>query len=262
MTDSPVSLFVAAAASPDDPEAMDALEVVLADDVVAAGPFVNATGRAAVLQALASQAMPAMGFATWSDPTETDGFTVVRGELPPGFPIGAIAVRGRIVDGRLAEAVQLVEMPAPPPVTDVHLDGEVAGAINGAFDARAPMVIAYVDEQSAPHVSFRGTVHVHDSRTLALWIRDPNGGLLRAIETNPHVSLIYRHPETRLQYDITGRAHRDDDSAIRDAVFAASPPFEQSLDAARRGAAVLIDVDTVRGGTGGTVVNMDRGVEA
>ena len=54
------------------------------------------------------------------------------------------------------------------------------------------MIVAYVDADGVPHVSPRGTVQVWSPDQLAMWIRDPNGGLLRAIASNPHLSCFYR----------------------------------------------------------------------
>ena len=52
----------------------------------------------------------------------------------------------------------------------------------------------------------RGTVVAWSSDQLAMWIRDPKGGLLRAIAKNPNLSFFYRDAKKRIAYELTGRA--------------------------------------------------------
>lgn len=130
----------------------------------------------------------------------------------------------------------------------IELDLErMAAAINGALVNGTPVVMAYVDAEGKPHLSFRGTAQVHDAQRLAVWARNPEGGLPGAVGANPNVALMYRDPATRTSYMVTGRAHVDDTDEVRTVVFDNSPEFERAMDPERKGHALLIDVDTVRG---------------
>jgi hypothetical protein len=42
----------------------------------------------------------------------------------------------------------------------VELDGDIALAINGAYERGHPMVLSYIDAEGDPAVSFRGSVYV------------------------------------------------------------------------------------------------------
>jgi Pyridoxamine 5'-phosphate oxidase len=250
--------FLDVARQADDENAQVLLSAALDENVRAVGPFANGRGRAEVLAALANPTLPLMSMATWDDPIENESTTILTATAPPGLPVSGLTVTLERSNGLITEIVQEVTMAPPPESTPVEITEEIAEALNTAFDSGAPIVLSYVDGQGVPHLSFRGTIHVHSSTEIGLWIRDPKGGLLRAIETNPNVALLYNNPETRLHYDITGTARRIDDADIRDLVFERSPQFEQGLDAARRGAAVLIAVSRLVGGrTGSSAVNME-----
>jgi len=119
--------------------------------------------------------------------------------------------------------------------------------VNGALANGTPMVVAYVDADGAPHLSLRGSTQSHGETQLALWIRDPAGGLLHAIPEHPTLALFYRDASRGRTYQFTGRAHVDDDPATRAAVHADQPEVERNLDPYQRGVAVIVDLDRVEG---------------
>lgn len=244
------------------PEQAESLRPLLASDVRAAGPVVSASGVDDVVAGLAAPPMPVLGLATWSSP-EQDGAEVrYRAELPSGFPISAALISIRFDDeGQVIELLQEVEMAPPPEPVPLRLDGELAESIDNAYEAKHPVIVGYVDGDGAPHLSFRGTVYVHSPDQLAFWVRDPNGGLLRAIETNPELALFFHDPESQVHYDLSGRARRVDDPDEANTIFERGPAFERNLDPARRGAAVVVDVERVTGGARNPLV-MLRSKEA
>lgn len=240
-----------------------ALRELMSDEVQARGPFVHGTGPAAVAGGMADPALPALRLAVFGEARSEDpqpGLrqTVLRGQLPPGLQISAVRLVLREREGRLVELVQEVELPPPPAPSPLVIDEEIAAAVDGAFAAGTPLVVGYTSASGAPRLSYRGTVQSHGPQTLALWVRDPHGGLLRAIPTNPQVALLYREPTSRTQYEITGRARRTDDPAERASVYTRCAPFEQHLDPDRKGVAVVIDVDVVLGGPPGRTVHLRR----
>jgi general stress protein 26 len=141
----------------------------------------------------------------------------------------------------------------------ITLTDEIVRRVNSALADRKPLAVSYVDQDGHPHLSLRGSTHVHAPDQLALWVRRAGSGLARAIAANPALALLYRDADTRTTYVFSGRARVVDDEDVRDAVFRASPEVEQDHDPERAGVAVLVDLDSVTGGTvGGTQVSLAR----
>lgn len=254
---SDIETVIRALGSPAD-EACAVLTDLLADDVRAAGVLASGRGRDAVLASVGGPASGLLAAATWDPPAHDSDTVTVRGTLPIGFPVAAVVLTVRTLGGKISELIQEVEMPAKPEPAPLALGPDVKAAIDNAFVNGSPVIVTYVDPDGRPHVSFRGTVQTHGDDQLALWARDSRGGLVSALATNPHVALLYRDPNTRTQYEFTGHAHVTDDPSERDRIFEGSPPFEQNIDPAHRGAAIIIDLDTVSGGAAGSPVNMVR----
>ena len=127
----------------------------------------------------------------------------------------------------------------------IELTDEMRTALNGALADRLPVIVAYVDGDGQPSISFRGTVQPFSDDQLAIWIRNPEGGLLRGVAANPKIALLYRNPAERLGWQFHGRARRDDDGQVRDTVYDNSPEFERNQDPDRKGVAVIVDLDRV-----------------
>lgn len=141
---------------------------------------------------------------------------------------------------------------------DFAISDELAGLVNGAFGSGKPILIGYVNADQVARLSFRGSVHVHSGDQLALWARDPEGGLLRALPSNPNLTLMYRDPETRTTIFFYGKAHAESDAALRDSVYAAIPEPEQKADPERKGSPVIVDVHQIQGRTADGPVNLSR----
>src|SRR4051812_35197931 len=92
-----------------------------------------------------------------------------------------------------------------------------------------PVVISTVDGDGQPHLSFYGTTQVLTSDQLALWVRNPSGGLLARIVDQPRVALLYRNGPDRVNFQFHGRARTVTDEATRTKVFDNSPEIERSL---------------------------------
>jgi predicted pyridoxine 5'-phosphate oxidase superfamily flavin-nucleotide-binding protein len=124
----------------------------------------------------------------------------------------------------------------------IELTEEMKTAINNAVADRAPIMVATVDADGQPNMSFRGSTQAYSASQLSIWIRNQDGGLLKSIAANPQIALMYRNPETRLSFQIHGEAKRDDSEAVRQAVYDAAPEVERNADAERKGTAVIVDV--------------------
>jgi hypothetical protein len=154
----------------------------------------------------------------------------------------------------------------------IDISGEIAECLNAVQPGKIT-VLSYVDFNGQPHVSVRASVVAHGPDQLALWVRDsyvgtmtpgakvgapsstPSStplpsGFLGGIEKNPLVALLYR--EGRTTYVFSGRARVEEDEAARDAIFAVIPEGERNHSTAtgvRTGTAVVIDLDSVVGGS-------------
>lgn len=129
----------------------------------------------------------------------------------------------------------------------IELTDEMRDALASALTDRMPVIMTYVDADGQPHLSYRGTAQVFGTDQLAVWARNPDGGLPAAMKagTNPKVALLYRNTETRLSWQFEGRGHVTEDEAARNQIFDASPELERNQDLERKGVAIVIDVDRV-----------------
>ena len=126
------------------------------------------------------------------------------------------------------------------------LTQEIKDLVDHALTSGNPMLLAAVDPDDRPVLSFRGSTAVYSDDQLGLWVRNTQGGTIEAIRRNPHVALMYRSATTpMLQFQ--GRARIATDEAERDRVFQAAPERERTMDPARKGIAVIIDLDRVSG---------------
>ncbi|HEY1752879.1 MAG TPA: pyridoxamine 5'-phosphate oxidase family protein [Caulobacteraceae bacterium] len=128
----------------------------------------------------------------------------------------------------------------------LKLDDELKGLINNALTEQTPMVVASVDAEGRPRITFRGSIQAYSDDQVGFWARNPAGGTMDNIAANPHVAMMFRNPETRVVLQLMGRARRVE-GAERDQVYANAPEFEQRADAEKKGAGVVVDLDRVEG---------------
>jgi pyridoxine/pyridoxamine 5'-phosphate oxidase len=126
------------------------------------------------------------------------------------------------------------------------LDDELKGIVNSALSERTPMVLASVDAEGRPRLTFRGSVQTFSDDQVGFWARNPGGATMDNIAANPHVSMIMRNPDTRVVLQLMGRAHQVE-GAERDRVYANAPQVEQRGDPEKMGAGVIVDLDRVEG---------------
>src|SRR5439155_17278572 len=102
----------------------------------------------------------------------------------------------------------------------IEIDDDMKRTVNGAIESRHPMVLAYVGDDGAPHVSFRGSTQVFGKDQLAIWVRNPNGGLAKAVQHQPQVALLYASADPPRLFTFGGRARID--ASANDIVYANS----------------------------------------
>jgi hypothetical protein len=151
----------------------------------------------------------------------------------------------------------------PVTLTELKITIELRDLINQAYDSGLPMVMAHVDPQGRPGMSYRGSVIVFSETQLGLWARSGTGGTVQAIGGNPNVTLIYREadPEggrSRSLITFRGRARVDDSEAARRRVYDEMPQRERDYDPEMKGVAILVDLDSISGKMPGFILEMAR----
>jgi len=140
----------------------------------------------------------------------------------------------------------------------IQLTDDMRDRLASALADGCPVVAASVDADGQPHLSFFGTTQVYGPDQLAIWVRDPAAAFLHRIAGHPRVAFLYRNGAERVMYQFHGVGRPVADEDVRRRVYERSTEVERSLDPDRRGVAVLIDVDRVRGRLRGEPVEMGR----
>ena len=103
---------------------------------------------------------------------------------------------------------------------------------------RHPIVLGYVGDDGAPHLSYRGSTQVFGKNQLAIWVRNPDAGLPKAVRNHPQVTLLYSSAEPRRLLTFKGRARLD--PSVNETVYGNSPKGERDRDPDRKGVARYI----------------------
>jgi len=227
----------------------DGVAGYLADDVVVETNFGRAEGVQAVLALLREPRITGLLAAGphWTEPAENGDTVTVTARLPATAPFGGVEFAFTFTSEKISRVEQQTLPAAPVAPSELRLTDEIKSAVNGALDNQTPMMIAYTDQADEIHLSFRGTIQAYSDDQLAVWARDPEGGLPRHIAARPKVTLFYHDPKTRTTYTFYGRARMADDPETRTVVFENSHPREQQMDFRRRGVAIVVDLDRVEG---------------
>jgi hypothetical protein len=233
----------------------------LAPDVVLATGQEEVRGREEVLRRLTGQwpLTPVYRLGVWSQPQPDGDHLTVRGAFPL---VGAAPQTVELAfwfngADQISRVEQRTTM-APPPAASDTIPDVVRTLVNNALANGTPMVVGYVDEQGQPVLSLRGSTQVYSDHELSIWARNPEGGLVRAAQRNARFSLLYRDSRTRATLIFQGRARVATDPAERERVYALAPEVEQNHDPARRGVAVIIDIERLQGTTPLGAVRMQR----
>ena len=148
--------------------------------------------------------------------------------------------------------------PAATP-SELKLTDEIKEAVNGALVNGTPIMVAYVDEDGQPSLSFRGSTQAYSDTQLAIWVRNPEGGLLRSLEKNPRMTLFYRNPQTRMTLQFRGYGKIVDTEEVRKHVYEHAPEPERNADREQKGIPLIIDLHRVDGVVPGARIQMARG---
>jgi hypothetical protein len=147
----------------------------------------------------------------------------------------------------------------PPMVTELKLSPGLKETVNTALARGRMMSVAYVSPEGRPELSFRGSVQAYSDTQLAIWVRDPAGGILKAVMSgHPHITLLYGELGAQSKAFVTfrGRGRVESSEPVRRKVYDESPEVERNLDKDRKGVALIIDLESVDGFFGGNVLKM------
>lgn len=186
----------------------------------------------------------------WQSPEKSGQAVRLAGQCRPGTRDRGLVVT-LAFDGDAIALVQEQRTPAPPAEAQpIALPEALKRRIDHALAERHPMLLAHVDPQGQPVLSFRGSVQVFSDDQLALWVRNASGGFVEAIRANPRIALMYRDEDAKATYQFQGRARVTDVPAERLQIFQRAPHVERAHDFAMLGAAVVVDLDRVEGYAG------------
>lgn len=150
--------------------------------------------------------------------------------------------------------------PEMPVLTELKLTPEMKETVDTAAGARRPISVAYVNDAGEPMLSYRGSTQAYSDTQLAIWVRNPESGILKALAAHPVIALIYGNldPEDRGFMVFRGHGRIDNSDAVRRHVYEHSPQIEQDLDKERKGVPLIIDLDSVDGFFRGARLQMRR----
>jgi hypothetical protein len=228
------------------------LSGLLAPDVDFAALNVELRGREVVLKRLLGEETGRnYRQADWIDAKPHGDFVHMTARMPSSAPQAGHMMLLKFDNGRVKSIRQQNLLPArTAPTEPLRLTEELIALINSALATRHPMLLAHVDENAQPVLSFRGSTQVFSENQLAIWVRNSKGGLIRAIEKNPQVALMYRDEEKKATFQFQGRAWIAFGEQERKRVYHAAHKVEQDHDFAEAGVALIIDLNRIEGYAG------------
>jgi hypothetical protein len=149
-------------------------------------------------------------------------------------------------------------------LTELRLTPELQRIINEAFVPRdLPFIMAHVDEQGRPSMSWRGSTIALNQTQMAVWARHGDGATVTSLEKRPDVMFAYREsggPGQRsiAVLNIRGKARIDRSDEVRKQVYGLIPQRERDGDPEMAGVAIIIDVESVGGIIPGYILQMRK----
>ncbi|MCA1645327.1 MAG: hypothetical protein LC797_07620 [Chloroflexi bacterium] len=235
-----------------EPSATQHASQYLAPDVVLAAGQDEISGHGNVLKRITGQwpLTSVLVHAGFSAAREENGQVKIDAEVPPmGAAPQKLSLTFSFNGDDQIKRIEQQQQGAPPQPAAEALPGFVRGIINGALANGTPIVVAYTDENGQPVLSLRGSTQVYGDTQLCIWVRNPAGGMVKAMGRNNRVSLLYRDSKLRTTLIVQGRGHVAGDAQVRERVFQLSPEVEQNHDPNHQGAALIIDIVSLQGTT-------------
>ncbi|MGH8141010.1 MAG: hypothetical protein ACREU2_00615 [Steroidobacteraceae bacterium] len=147
----------------------------------------------------------------------------------------------------------------PPTPTGLKLSQALKDLVNTALERGRMLSVAYVSPEGKPEISFRGSLQAYSDTQLAIWVRNPESGIVKAVRAGrTHIAILYGEVSAQSKAFVTfhGRGRLDNSQAVRDTVYGNAPKGEQGLDKEQKGVPLIIDLDSVGGFFGGERLQM------
>jgi len=150
--------------------------------------------------------------------------------------------------------------PALPAPRELKLGTALQELVKGAFDRGRPMSVAYSDSQGRPQLSFRGSLQPYSDTALAIWVRNPESGILKAVSAgHDYIAALYGEPGAQRSFlAFRGRGRIDNSEAVRRRVYDSAPAGERDRDREQKGVPLIIELDSVEGLFQGEFLRMRR----
>ncbi len=126
----------------------------------------------------------------------------------------------------------------------LQLPDEFRNAINNSLADGAPIIMAAVQADGQPWISFRGSTHVHSDDQLGVWLRNIEGHTAGGLQANNKVALFYRKAGG-ISFQVQGRARLENGPSVRQRIYDESPEPERNADKEMKGTAMIVDVDRI-----------------
>lgn len=121
-------------------------------------------------------------------------------------------------------------------------------AVNKAFEEGTPCVLASAGADGQPDIAFKGSMMIFDKDHIAWWERSLAEQIAQVAE-NPHIVMLYRSGERRVNLRFYGEATFHKEGPMRAAIHAKVIEAEKAKDPEQKGFAVIVRVDRVRSGS-------------
>lgn len=147
----------------------------------------------------------------------------------------------------------MTTQPTPETLTELKINEALKQKVMDAYVPNdLPIMVAYVDEQGRPGMSYRGSVVVVSQTQMGAWARNPEGGTVSALAKNPNLTLVYREPtpdhgRSAAVVTFRGKGRVESSGALRDQVYDTMPQRERDSDAEKKGVAIIVDLESVMG---------------
>jgi len=144
---------------------------------------------------------------------------------------------------------------------ELKLTPALKETVNSALERGRMLSVAYVSPENEPEISFRGSVQAYSDTQLAIWVRNPDSGIVKAVRAGRvHIALLYGEvtPQSKAFITFRGRGRVDNSDSVRRAVYGNAPKLEQDVDKEQKGVPMIIDLDSVNGFFGGSRLQMRR----
>ncbi|MEZ4554638.1 MAG: pyridoxamine 5'-phosphate oxidase family protein [Dehalococcoidia bacterium] len=127
----------------------------------------------------------------------------------------------------------------------IELTEDMRQAIDNSLADGRPVVFASVSPDGQPRLGFVGSIHVHSTNQLSIWLRKADSSSAENIRRNSKLAFLYRNPDKRQSWQFQGSARIVDDAETRQRVYDDAPEVERNFDQEMQGHAVVIDLDRV-----------------